>query len=653
MRWQSGAARAVSVASVLAVLLLAPPARSAAAAGGVVDPTAVVTPSPLSLQPAGRSFTDPAFATTLRRISDTSDRGGFETPIYSQLQAFSADDRYLLLGGSDGYLVRRTGDGSRVTGLDTSHWNAPRWDPVHPHAIVHFDGNEDLRVRVQRTDVDTAATTTVLTFPAQYQRVRVNQSFDEVSDDGGWLGGMVSRDDGAQVVFALDLEQGRLGALLALPDLYAGPCAPDPIWGELEPDWVGVSPLGRYLVIQWQRDGTARCSGLESFDLSSGAFVGRVYDGHQHGDLGVDADGTHEFFMTFELYHPSGRLSIGRRDLPGTATASPPRYLQLLDWGNAAHISCRGPRGVCLITAGHDPADGWSAFEGEVFLQYADGAVLRLAHHRSTECGYWVQPRATLSRSGRYAAFASDWGRGLDCSGEGLGRGDPYLLDVGAASEACADGTALGIEECDDGNLADGDGCSATCRSELVPGGGPLADDCLHEWLTRPAPPRNAGGLPRRRLVCTDDDPTCDAGEAPGDGACTFRVASCFAVAERRLACSPGDVGHAAIRRPTAGGDAVDQSNRSALAGALAALGGSGDALGRLFEPPLSAAPACSPFALIRVPLRQSAQGPARGERVLRLAASSPIPPDDPAQARRDIDTLRLACDPAPVEPAP
>jgi hypothetical protein len=57
--------------------------------------------------------------------------------------------------------------------------------------------------------------------------------------------------------------------------------------------------------------------------------------------------------------------------------------------------------------------------------------VLRLAHHRSSSCGYWVQPRASLSADGRYAIFASDWGRELDCGSNGfLGRGDPYIIDL-------------------------------------------------------------------------------------------------------------------------------------------------------------------------------------------------------------------------------
>jgi len=177
-------------------------------------------------------------------------------------------------------------------------------------------------------------------------------------------------------------------------------------------------------------------SGLETFDIQTGAFVGRVYDGHQHGDLGVDTDGETEFFMTFELWSPAdpNRPAIGVRHLPGTITVSTPIYLQVLDWGNAEHISCRGPDGECLITAATWDINGWTAFEGELFLQHTDGAILRLAHHRSSSCGYWAQPRASISRDGRYVVFASDWaeGTGADSCGGGndLGAGDPYVIDL-------------------------------------------------------------------------------------------------------------------------------------------------------------------------------------------------------------------------------
>jgi hypothetical protein len=396
----------------------------------VTDPNLVLTPATIPLQPVGTTFTDPTFDTNIRRITGVTSGGGFGTHIYSQLQAFSADNQYLLLVENDNYVIREVASLALVNGLNTANWNAPRWHPTQPHVIIHYDSNGDTTLRLQFTNVDTQNTTTQLTFPSNYQRIRSNQSFDEIAEDGSWLGGMASLANGDQMIFAVNLNTMTLGAQISLNTLYSNPCDPDPQWGNVEPDWIGVSPLGRYLMVQWAADGTQRCNGLESFNLSTGAFVGRVYDGHQHGDLGVYPNGTTEFFMTYELYHPSGNLSIGLRDLPGNSTVATPTYIQVLDDWFGEHISCRGPYGVCLITTFGDNSNGWSALEGELFLQYTDGSVWRLAHHRSTSCGYWVQPRASLSRDGRYVVFASDWGTNSCGGGNDLGAGEVYVIDL-------------------------------------------------------------------------------------------------------------------------------------------------------------------------------------------------------------------------------
>jgi cysteine-rich repeat protein len=462
------------VGCFVSALLLCLVVAEGAAGVGIEDPSLVLS-QPALIRPAvGERVVDPVFGTTLRRLTTRTGPGGWASHVYSQLQAVSPDGLFLLLIEDDAYVVRRIEDLALQTALETSSWNSPRWLPSAPHSIVHYDGNGDDDVTVQVTDATTGVTADLLTLPAQYERIRVNQSFDELSRDGRWMAGMLASSSGGNVLFALDVVSRTLGATISVDALYAGPCAPDPQWGAVEPDWVGVSPLGRYLVVQWARDGTARCSGLETFAIATGAFAGRVYDGHQHGDLGIMPDGTTEFFMTFELYHPSGELSLGTRTLPGTATASAPTYVQVLDWGNGAHISCRGPAGVCLVTASSDLSNGRSAFEGELFLQHVDGRVERIAHHRSSECGYWVQPRATLSVDGRRVVFASDWGT-ASCapSNDNLGRGEVYVVELeetGIEAGVCGDGVEDVGEACDDGNVNAGDGCSEVCEREGVAG---------------------------------------------------------------------------------------------------------------------------------------------------------------------------------------
>lgn len=401
--------------------------------GGITDPNAVLPVPPLARPAVGTPYSEPVFGTRLRRVSDLSERGGFEVPTYSQLQAFNADSTLMLLTSSDGYRVRRVSDLSEVQVFQGYNRQVPRWHPTRPNILVHFDEDWDADVTLQETDVLTNRTESLYTFP-DYRAIDGNRSFDELSRDGRWLAGYAIRRDGRQELFTFDLLNRRVGLRLPLDEL----CRPDPQWGLLEPDWLAPSPLGRYLVIQWVRDGTQRCSGLESYDIQTGAFVGRVVPNHPHGDLGITADGQ-EFFLTGSE-HPDDPNMTGLAYylLPGTATQAQPHYVQLLDWkALMSHVSCQGPPGVCVVSATSWPAatccrSGWQPFQQEIYLQYISGderpnygPVLRLAHHRSSEQGYWAQPKTTLSRDGHYALFGSDWG--IDA---GLERVDPYLIEL-------------------------------------------------------------------------------------------------------------------------------------------------------------------------------------------------------------------------------
>jgi cysteine-rich repeat protein len=244
----------------------------------------------------------------------------------------------------------------------------------------------------------------------------------------------------------------------------------------------------------------------------------------------------------------------------------------------------------------------------------------------------------------------------------------------------CGNGVLDLGEECDDGNLIDGDGCSGTCVSELIPANGHVCPkarraDCYQEWLTEPVPPPGPAGWPDTKLVCTDDDPTCDFGTATGDQACTFHVSLCFNVAERRFPrfpCTP-----LGVTKVQFGGYAKKLGPRAALAEALAELGGT--VLGRCtnrqrqgnrctvnvecdsapgkgngvcaarsvsFEPPLSSGDVCTAPVDITVPLRQTRKGPAKNFKTLSLVVR---PPNNPVTGRwrwPDKDKLRLTCVP-------
>lgn len=258
----------------------------------------------------------------------------------------------------------------------------------------------------------------------------------------------------------------------------------------------------------------------------------------------------------------------------------------------------------------------------------------------------------------------------------------------------CGNGILDAGEECDDGNVVDGDGCSATCETELVLGSRTLGRrECFQEWLAPPVAAFDGGGFPSNRIRCTDDDPSCDFGAGSGDAACTFHVAFCFNATDRRRVdsstgmpfCTPSDVERIYLwTRPRFASqqvsDPTDLANRAALEATLINLGavvrgmctrtdtrpfafcsadadcdtstgvGDGRCGGRLlaFIPPATDSGLCSGFADVVVPLKRTAVGYRRGHKWIHLRT---VPSADPVTGARrpgDNDVLKLDCDPHP-----
>lgn len=405
---------------------------------GSTNVNAVLKPASLKLRdypPVRKPFIDPVFGTTLVRFSDAASRNDYANHSYSQLQAFSADSRYLLLNEEGGSLVRRVDTGER-TAMQPFIGNTVRWHQTKSDTIIHYvwdQGGGNVRFRF--TNIETAANTDVFTFSNRYQRIASNQSFEDMSQDGRWVAGMAIAGE-EEIIFALDTVNRRLGAQISVQELYRTRCERDPQYGVVEPNWIAPSPLGRYLVVNWSRDGIDGCSGQEVYDIETGRYIGHSYDGHQHGDLAVLPDGKTEVYVTVLGQSPvqNNIPALGYYELPNGAAR--PRFIRSIPWHGMEHISCRGPRGMCVVTS-YAPEPDWAlqgVLENEIYLVYFDGSIRRLAHHRSSDCGYWVQPRATISRDGRYIAFDSDFWteRGGKTSCEvfeaNLGGGEVFFL---------------------------------------------------------------------------------------------------------------------------------------------------------------------------------------------------------------------------------
>jgi hypothetical protein len=399
---------------------------------GVTDGNSVIPLQTVGLPSINTPFVDAAFNnTTIRRITNYMDTGQWGAHVYSQLQVFSPDNSHVIVIENGFYVVKNRTSLATVLALNTVtvagnlDVNAPRWHPRLANTIIAYDSNADTTLRIVTIDVLTGSATVIFTFPGLYERIRSNQSFDELSHDGKWMAGMASTSDGDQIIFSIDLENSVLAAQLRLSDLFVLNAN-----ANFEPDWVGISPLGNFLTVQWvPANPNQRLNGMELFNVQSGSFVQQLNPFHDHGDFGLDEGGNEVFISTILVSPEDNNLpAIVSYGLP--LRINDPQLILTVPWETVWHISCQGPRGKCVVSSGTTGLN----FNNEIFELYFDGSVRRLTHHRSSHCGYWVQPRASISKNGQFIVFDSDFfaDSGINsCNTQGgLGGGDVFVIEM-------------------------------------------------------------------------------------------------------------------------------------------------------------------------------------------------------------------------------
>jgi len=195
-----------------------------------------------------------------------------------------------------------------------------------------------------------------------------------------------------------------------------------------------------------------------------------------------------------------------------------------------------------------------------------------------------------------------------ECDDGNVASGDGCT--AGCRSE-CGDGvTQTAGEQCDDGNRLDGDGCSQFCLVESLyaGGGGEAIDSCAAVW--------GVGGLTPAPIVrCRNGDPRCDRSSS-ADG-CRLQYYLCVNRNPTRVPppCFPGDVAEIALT-PASTLDVADRAAFLDMAETLLGRAGGAvtrdDALGTLRVAPAFAERGECAEASLTVPVG--------GERVLRVA---------------------------------
>lgn len=374
-----------------------------------------VPPNYATMQPpaVGDSYVDPAFGTTITRLTDAS-AGTFLVPEYSQHSSWNLDDTYAVIvdGGGGNWLYGADGSNRELVGVGLA--SEARWSRMIPNWLYFHDVGGG---QIRRMDVVTG------------QVVAIGSPIPGSITFGGFTGDVsdneriaVIRDE--RYVSAYDLANGTQFAEL---DTFAAP-----INGSF-PGSATMTKDGDSFLIGFDVDGTGRGQGAEQFDVNAN-FMVQLQNAGAHAAMGRDVDGTQVLFINNANTapgEPAGCFPSGivKISLDGFATKT---CLLTTPWGLDQHYSAHGNDGWLYVSTydnspnppqpiAIDPEDWvvdnddlWHLYTNEIFRVRADGSVVqRIAHTRSTGDSYWRQPHANISISGNLLTFGSDFQQNL------------------------------------------------------------------------------------------------------------------------------------------------------------------------------------------------------------------------------------------------
>lgn len=372
------------------------------ASAQVSDPQRVISQSNIAPPAVGGTFTDPAFGVTIRRLTDRGARGGIGTAEYPQLQAVNADETRILLSTEADYRIVDLATGQEThAGIDLV---LPRWHPMDPDVLIGFNQRSGGNIRFQHMELmggGMAMRRDVVNISNLGFTGLTQGSWEDASSDGRYI--------------PIHNQMGG-GDQAAIIDTVMGQVALRVDTGGV--DWVGVTPSGQYMAVQHSSRGTGPRNGLVIYSVATGQMLGHATDHGEHGDLGVDAQGN-EVFGTVawtDLCAQGEAPCFSISPLPDTIESNNLQNRRIFDPPVGNYTSCRALRrgGFCVSSDDYGRPGG-HPFRGEVWLnRMSDGAVLRLAHHRTSANSYYALVRPTLSPTGRYALFTTDWAGGPD-----------------------------------------------------------------------------------------------------------------------------------------------------------------------------------------------------------------------------------------------
>lgn len=355
----------------------------------------------------GVTFTDPRFHTYVTRITDARSLSipGI-IPSYSKRQVWNADESMLILQtGSGVYRLYNGTSYQFIRELPSVEGEDVFWHPVNPNIIIYNPGNS-----LHSFNTITNQSTLIRTFGNYlWANTRGEGNLSADAKYYAFVGRHTDTTFSDLVVF--DIQTNAIVSTLSLPSNLTNF------------DWVSISPLGNYVVVDYADEISGRFHGVEVYTRNFN-FIWQKPLGAGHSDLGIDVNG--DEILVMDIYNPdSNKVFIKKFKLSSGAETELLSFSQLF----YDHISCRNEerREWCFISTFDNPgrlthdSTNWLSFEDEVFALKLDGSrqVQRIAHHHSRRFSpitpdpdnsiYWAEPHATVNRKGTRILWGSNW----------------------------------------------------------------------------------------------------------------------------------------------------------------------------------------------------------------------------------------------------
>jgi hypothetical protein len=349
-------------------------------------------PPPPPLPAAGGTFLDPTFGTTIMRLTDAND-GTFNVNSYSYWPSLNKDSTRLwiitkpgaMLYSFDPVSFRVSNKRLLFSNLPNGHTpdaNDAIWSGLVNDVIFCHDG-----LKLYNYNVVSQTYTLVKDFASDLPPGELWQM--SMSQDDNTFGFTVRNTNGKATGYMAWRRSQNSVYRVNTTDL----------------DEVQVEKNGQYLVVKTGRSGE-RAVEVQIVNLVTRGVVDLI-DGQPdyapgHSDVG------HGFVIGGDNWN--NRLTYRNLATPHTFYS----VFDFPDWTVGAHVSMLADdeKWILMSTflANNLPSTGM--FRDELFQIATDGSkrVKRLAHLHSVYRDYWDQPRANISRDGRFAVFTSNWG---------------------------------------------------------------------------------------------------------------------------------------------------------------------------------------------------------------------------------------------------